>query len=133
MPQLVDNLQGDLAMFLIIIKGHYIGFYEYHNYRGVLGEDGVESYMGAIPFNRAPDHSKDNKPVRPYYKGVGRLKLSLEEDPEEDPLASEVSGIYLDLLEDAVDVEKVLEWMRDNSPLDVEKVLVWIQLPSLRM
>jgi hypothetical protein len=112
MPELLDSMGGNFSTFLIIIKGHYIAFFEYHNDRSNLVEDGVPSYKGAVPFNHAPFYSKDVTPGRPEYRGVGSLEVFLE---EKDPYFME--GIFLDLLTEDVTVQNVLNWMKDNHPL----------------
>ena len=116
MPQLVDGLR-DFAMFLIIIKGHYIAFFEYHNDRSNLGEEGVPSYCGAVSFNHAHRYIEEDTAKRPTYKGMGSLDVGFE---DEDPL-SKIDGIFLDLMNKGHDVvvEEVLGWMKKHESLDI--------------
>lgn len=115
LPQLVDNVEEDFAMFLIILKGHYIAFFEYHNDRSNLVEDGVPSYSGAVPFNHAPGYCRVNIPQRPRYRGVSYLDLGFDEGDAN----VRMEGIFLDLLREDVTVQRVLNWMKDHRPLDV--------------
>lgn len=106
----VDRLGESYACFLIIVRGKRIGFFEYHNDRSNLHEDGVVHHHGAISFN----HPQQQVPVvRPYYKGTGVVSYQDEYTNESLP---DQEGVFLDLAVDDVDVSRVLEWMKDNEP-----------------
>lgn len=64
MPRLVDDLQEEFSIFLIIMKGKSVAFFEYHNDRALLTEQGYQHYHRAIPFNH-PDLAR---PGRPQYQ-----------------------------------------------------------------
>lgn len=50
-----DGLKDtDISIFLVVVKGKFIGFFEYHNYRNVLYEDDISNMLGAVPFNTVP-------------------------------------------------------------------------------
>lgn len=120
MPESVDKLGGSFSMFLIIVKGKYIAFFEYHNDRSNLYEDGVLNTKGAIPFNLAQIFASDHKGLdeRPYYKGSGTL---LEDNEDGDTGPEVMEGIFLPLDLEDVKVEKVLTWMKEHDPLKVSK------------
>jgi hypothetical protein len=118
MVQTVDELGESFSIFLIITKGKYIAFFEYHNDRSNLDEDDVPNHKGAIPFNHV--NSKHLEPQdlsrRPKYKGVDSLTVDTEGEGTEDRV---MEGVYLNLLQDDTVVEKVLRWMKENNPVDV--------------
>jgi hypothetical protein len=120
MTELVDNLGEDFAIFLIIIKEHYIAFFEYHYDRSNLVEDGVSSFKGAVPFNHAhsydPSYSEGGMTERPQYNGVDYLEVYLEEG---DRPFMKMGGIFLDLVTEGVTVQRVLNWMQKNKSLDI--------------
>lgn len=63
--QTMDTLGKDFSCFLIVVKGKSIGFFEYHNDRSVLMEDGVRHHYGAISFKDPQEPATDG---RPYYR-----------------------------------------------------------------
>jgi hypothetical protein len=119
MEETVDNAGGDFSTYMVIVKGKYIAFFEYHNDRSLLYEDGVLNIHGAIPFNLAKHYALNSQEVigRPSYKGSGRLKMGFAEG--ERNLSHE--GIYLPLDTEDVTVQWILNWMKDNKPLEVTK------------
>jgi hypothetical protein len=120
MPETVDNLGYTFSMYLIIVKGKHIAFFEYHNDRTNLYEDGVLNTKGAIPFNRVKNNASDRQRLvgRPHYTGSSSLNADFE-DGDKRPEVME--GIFLPLDAEDVTVEWVLRWMKDNEPLDVSE------------
>jgi hypothetical protein len=80
MAQSVDNLGGSFAIYLVIVKGKDIAFFEYHNDRSNLYEDGVQNHKGAIPYNRVKYNALDIRRLtgRPDYTGSGSLNVDFE-------------------------------------------------------
>lgn len=120
MPQTVDKAGKKYTMYLIIVKGKRIAFFEYHNDRDNLYYDGVLNTKGAIPFNHASFYASDPQDTlgRPKYKGTGQIQVDLELDLQPKVF---LDGVFLDLITDDVMVEKVLRWMKSHEPLDVDR------------
>lgn len=111
MVQTVDRLGGDFACFIILVKGKQIGFFEYHNDRSNLAEDGVMHHYGAISFNN-PQQPIPTK--RPFYRGAGYVTHQDEYSYGYLPPQDEV---FLDLATEDVTVQKIMDWMREQEPL----------------
>lgn len=108
----VDTLGNDFSCFLIVVKGKSIGFFEYHNDRSDLMEDGVRHHYGAISFNDPQEPATDG---RPHYRGVG--KVTYQDEYTEVRLRDQ-ENVFLDLGVHDVVVSQVLDWMKNNSPLE---------------
>jgi len=120
MVQSVDNLGGSFAIYMVIVKGKHIAFFEYHNDRSNLYEDTIQNNKGAIPFNLAQCYAADITHItgRPVYKGSGSLSVDYEEG---EAGTQSMKGIWLPLDTEDVTVEKVLRWMKNQEPLKVSK------------
>lgn len=121
MVTLVDDLGNEglkdekagFAIFLILVKGRLIGFFEYHNDRSNLYEDSYLHHKGAVPFNMP---QQKLPPGRPHYKGTGLVTYDDEYAATNQQLAN-MAGAFLDLEKDAVRIQEVLLWMKNNNPL----------------
>ncbi|KAL9006276.1 MAG: hypothetical protein Q9188_000967 [Gyalolechia gomerana] len=117
MPTLVDDMgnqdKSNFNIFLIIIKGKSLGFFEYHNDRSNLYEDGIQHHLGAIPFN-LPQQTVPSG--RPQYKGTGVVTYKDEYAKANEQL-EDMSHAFLDLDKDAVRIQQVLLWMKEHEPL----------------
>jgi hypothetical protein len=51
MGETVNNSADNFAIYMMIVKGKYVAFFQYHNDRTNLYEDGVPNTKGAISFN----------------------------------------------------------------------------------
>ena len=138
LSQTIGEIEQDFSCFLILAKGRRICFFEYHNDRSNLTEDGYLHYHGAVPFNhpltipegRVPilpsetqkpyrGLSKGLPPERPRYTGVGKFPHRDEYKGDEiETMAGR--GYILDLDADRNTVRDVLKWMSTNSPLSYE-------------
>ena len=47
-----DEYRNDLAVFMILVRGMEIGFFEYFNYRDELNTQGVENFEGLVPLTQ---------------------------------------------------------------------------------
>jgi DNA polymerase type B, organellar and viral len=118
--QSLDKLCDSFSMYLIIVKGKWIAFFEYHNDRSNLYEDGVLSTKGAVSFNHTKYYTLDPKLLseRPHYTGSGGIRVSFEDG---DKRPEVVEGVFLPLETEDVTVEKVLRWIKDHKPHYVGK------------
>lgn len=108
MLETVDNLGSGFSMYLVIVKGNNIAFFEYHNDRSNLFEDGVQNTKGAISFNHVKPLTPDG---RPFYKGNGSLNEDFENG---DANPKVIQGITLRLFTEDVTVEKAFKM--DETP-----------------
>lgn len=99
------------SIFVIVMKGKKIGFFEYHNDRSNLSEEGIPQYLGLVPFNLP-----NSVAGRPKYAGTGNLPY--KEDKNEEP-RFDIRGGFLDIIIDHVTVGQVLLWMKYNMPLNI--------------
>lgn len=71
-------------MYLVIVKGKKLAFFEYHCDRTNLYEEGVLNTKGAIPFHHVQNYASDSQDLhgRPPYSGSGSLGVDFEEGGE---------------------------------------------------
>lgn len=113
MVSLVDELGDVFNIFIIIVKGKTIGFFEYHNDRSNLYEGSIRHHKGAIPFN----HPQQPCPAgRPTYIGTGVVPYE-DEWAERTEYLEDMGRAFLDIDKDSVAVQNVLNWMKHNNPL----------------
>ena len=110
-----DEVQNPyFAMFIIVVKGRLIGFFEYHNDRSHLAEEGFLHYRGAVPFNRP----QQNFPTgRPTYRGTGTVPLDDEYFGGSYAQHEGMKNAFLDIGTDSAAINLVLNWMKHNGPL----------------
>lgn len=111
---ILDDFGGDFDCFLIVVRGSRLAFYEYHNDRSNLTEQGLKHYHGAIPFNHP--QVKDLPAGRPSYSGFGDFP---DRDEYTDDVAKQEFGMgyILGLTEHDDTIQEVLRWMSANSPI----------------
>jgi hypothetical protein len=114
LPVTLDELGGEFDCFLIVVRGAKLAFYEYHNDRNNLTEDGIKHYHGAIPFNHP--QVKPLPAGRPSYSGHGDFQYR---DEYKDDVAKEQFGMgyIIGLTEHDNIIQEVLRWMSANSPI----------------
>lgn len=110
---LVDNLAGDFSIYIIILRGKSIGFFEYHNDRSNLYEEGVRHHRGAIPFNLPQQNCP---PGRPTYRGTGTVTFQ-DEYAEANERLPDMANAFLLIEKDSPAIQNVLNWMKHNPPL----------------
>lgn len=114
LPVILDKFGGDFDCFLIVVRGSRLAFYEYHNDRDNLTEDGLKHYHGAIPFNHP---QVEPLPAgRPSYQGFDDFPYR---DEYTDDVAKQQFGMgyILGLTEHDNIIQEVLRWMSANSPI----------------
>lgn len=113
MVTLVDDIGEDFSIFLIIVRGKTLGFFEYHNNRNDLYQEAVQHHYRALPFNLPQQTSP---PGRPFYKGTGLVPFEDEYAGPNERL-EDMAGAFLDIEKDSVTIQNVLNWMKLNGPL----------------
>lgn len=69
------NLSGKFSVYMIAIKGTFIGFYAYHNFSSLLDEYGIENYKGFVPLTYMISWKK--------YKGINESIAPIVEEAYE--------------------------------------------------
>ena len=111
LPQTIESKGMQHDCYIIVVKGKKIAFFEYHNDRSNLDEDGHIHYRGLIPFN----HPQTSFVIlgRPSYIGQGNF-TSCDSDNEDEKKTG--WGYTLELDSDCSTVKDVLSWMSGHAP-----------------
>ena len=107
----------DFSLFLAVVKGNHIGFFEYHNDRRNLYEDRTPQCLGAVPFNLVP-RTPQTPPGRPYYPLIGTGRIPCKVDVY-DKERKDMPANFLEFQKDDALIQEMFNWMNGNNPSNI--------------